>query len=195
VDEIQSVAGILRKTVLLKRGEQFIDFNPVGQPGQFFLLLNAEKVRKTKVQMTSLTWGYKMRRPISFRTSYIRTGKELVGALAFTNRRLMFLERRDGAYVQMFDLPYSQITGVADAKTSRIEDPLLRKRPYFVVSRRGTEYRFYHPQADYLAEAVRNVTSRYEGTSTPSSVKYCANCGVSMAVGAKYCPKCGLASG
>jgi len=157
--EVYNVASTLQNTILLKPNEHFVDFSSQ-QRGIFFLLLNAEKVSETKRRMMSLTYGYKARYPLSFRTSEMRTGRELVGALAFTDKRLIFLERRETSYVVKYDLPFTQIEGITDAKTSRMSDPLLRERPYFVVTCRTTEYRFYHPQADAIAGVIRNYIER-----------------------------------
>ena len=162
--ETRNVANTLQRTILLKSKEQFVDISSQ-QRGIFFLLLNAERVSETTRRMTSLTYGYRARYPISFRTSEIRTGRELVGALAFTTKRLIFLERRDQSYVVRYDLPFSQIEGITDAKTTRMSDPILRKRPYFVVTCRTTEYRFYHPQASTIADALRNYIEKTPNTS------------------------------
>lgn len=153
--ETYEVANTLHNTILLKPNEQFIDFSSQ-QRGIFFLLLNAEKVSENTRRMMSLTYGYRARYPLSFRTSEVRTGREVVGALAFTDKRLIFLERRDRSYVVKYDLPFTQIEGITNATTSRMSDPLLRNRPYFVVTCRTSEYRFYHPQADAVAGAIRN---------------------------------------
>ena len=157
--ETFSVASTLQNSILLKPKEHFVDFSSQ-QRGIFFLLLNAERVSEATRRMMSLTYGYRARYPLSFRTSEIRSGRELIGALAFTDKRLIFLERRESSYVVKYDLPFSQIEGITDAKTSRMSDPLLRERPYFVVTCRATEYRFYHPQADAIAGAIRNYIQR-----------------------------------
>jgi hypothetical protein len=157
------VASTLQNTILLKPNEHFVDFSSQ-QRGIFFLLLNAERLSETTRRMMSLTYGYRARYPLSFRTSEIRTGRELVGALAFTDKRLIFLDRREGSYVVKYDLPFSQIEGITDAKTSRMSDPMLRERPYFVVTCRATEYRFYHPQAEAIAGVIRNYIQRPPNT-------------------------------
>jgi hypothetical protein len=158
-NETRNVANTLQRTILLKPNERFVDISSQ-QGGIFFLLLNAERVSESTRRLMSLTYGYRARYPISFRTSDIRTGRELVGALAFTTKRLIFLERRDQSYIVRYDLPFSQIEGVTDATTSRMSDPMLRKRPYFVVTCRTTEYRFYHPEASAVADALRNYIEK-----------------------------------
>ena len=162
--ETRDVANTLQKTILLKSNEQFVDLSSQ-QKGVFFLLLNAERTSETTRRIMSLTYGYRARYPISFRTSQIRTGSELVGALAFTTKRLIFLERRDQSYEVRYDLPFSQIEGITDATTTRTSDQMLRKRPYFVITCRTTEYRFYHPQANTIADAIRNYLRKTPNTS------------------------------